>query len=198
LRVDSRRGRVCVIPETVIPRLPALAVLLALAGCSGCDERADASPALDAAPPPAPPPSATAAPSGTASAEKGEFKILKLVFTSDVKNKEPVDKLDAAQPGARVWAHLTMRNRTAEPRQIALIFKVNGDQRTKIDLKVEPSWSYRTYGYSTLRASDTTGEVVVEIRDEGGAVVSTAKLPIKGDGPAKPQRQAKPVPPDED
>jgi hypothetical protein len=183
----------------VSPRRPAtLAVLLALAGCSGCDERADASPALDAAPPPAPPTSASAAPSGSASAEKGEFKILKMVFTSEVKNKEPADKLESAQPGQRVWAHLTMRNRTGEPRQIALVFKVNGEQRSRVDLKIEPSWSYRTWGYSTLRAGDTTGEVVVEIRDEGGAVVSTARLPIKGDAPARPQRQSKPVPPDED
>ena len=55
----------------------------------------------------------------------------------------------------------------------------------KVDLKVEPSWSYRTWGYSTLRAGDQTGELVVEVRDDAG-VISTARLPISKLEPAKP------------
>ena len=164
-------------------------LLTAAAALAGCDERADASPALDAAPAPAATPTttATAAPSGSAAAEKVELQVLKLVFTSEVKNKEPVDKLELARPGQRVWAHLTMRNRSAEARPVALVFRIDGEQRAKVDLKIEPSWSYRTWGYSTLRAADLGGELVVEVRDDAGKVITTARLPIKSDGPAKPQ-----------
>jgi hypothetical protein len=169
-------------------------LLLAAAALAGCDEHAAASPAPDAAPPAptAPPiasaaPRTSAAPSGSA-AEKAPLQVLKLVFTSEVKNKEPVDKLDAVKSGERAWAHLTMRNRGAEARPIVMAFKVNGEQRSKVDLKIEPSWSYRTWAYSTLRSSDVSGELVVEVRDEAGAVITSASLPIKADGPAKPQR----------
>jgi len=168
-------------------------VLLTAAALAGCDERAAASPAPDAAPPEAPKspsttPSAAPAPSGSA-AERAPLQVLKLVFTSEVKNKEPVDKLEAIKPGERAWAHLTMRNRGAEARPIAMVFKVNGEQRSKVDLKIDPSWSYRTWAYSTLRAGDVSGELVVEVRDDDGAVITTARLPIKGDGPAKPRPQ---------
>lgn len=165
---------------------------LALAG-SACDERAHAS-APDAAPPPsaAPTPSARAAApaaSRSAPAEEAELALLKLVFTSEVKNKEPVDKLDHAQPGQRVWVHLTMRNRGTEARPISLVFRVSDEQRSKVDLEIGPSWSYRTWGYSTLRASDRTGELVVEVRDASGARVTSARLPIKAD-PSKPMLAA--------
>jgi hypothetical protein len=105
-----------------------------------------------------------------------------------VKNKEPVDKLDRALPGQRVWVHLTMRNRGAEARPISLVFRVNDEQRSKVDLDVGPSWSYRTWGYSTLHAGDRAGELVVEVRGDAGALITTARLPIKADS-------SKPLPP---
>jgi hypothetical protein len=153
---------------------------LALA-CAGCDQRADASPAADAAaPPPAPAPTARAAPSasGSAAAEKGEFKVLKAVFTSEVKNKEPTDNLKSAKPGQRAWVHLTLRNRGDAARTITLVFKVNGKERSTVDLKVEPSWSFRTWAYNTLRAGDK-GELGLEIRDDAGATMTTLSIPIK-------------------
>jgi hypothetical protein len=166
-------------------------LLLALAAC---DERASAS-TPDAAPPPPvasasasasarPAPSATAAPAG-------ELKVLKLVLTSEVKKKEPVDKLDAAAPGQRVWAHVTVRNRTEATRPLALVFLVGGAERARVDLKADPSWSYRTWGYVTLRATDS-GELTAEVRDEAGTVMERARLPIKGD-PVKPQKKAPPT-----
>jgi hypothetical protein len=172
--------------------VPALALAFASCGCSGCDGRAAAS-EPDAAPPPAPPTStasssarAPAAPASSA-ADKAPLQLLKLVFTSEVKNKEPVDKLDYAQPGQRVYVHLTLRNRGADVRPVTLSFKVNGDARSKVDLKVDPSWSFRTWGYNTLRAGDLTGELSVELRDDAGALVTSARLPIKNKpDPAKP------------
>jgi hypothetical protein len=178
-----------------VPPSFTLLAALALTACSGCDEQTASAGAPDAgAPDAAPPPSASApakpAPSASASAsaEKGELKVLAMVFTSEVKQKEAVDKLDAAKPGQRVWVHLTMRNRTGDTKPIALVFKVNGTQRAKIDLKIDPSWSYRTWGYVTLRDADL-GELVAEVRDDSGTVMSSATLPIKGDGPAKPQKK---------
>ncbi|MFT3774027.1 MAG: hypothetical protein QM820_52345 [Minicystis sp.] len=168
-------------------------LLLLAAALTACDERASAG-TPDAAPP-APPPTASARPSaaptasGSAPATSGEFKVLKMVLTSEVKKKEPVDKLDAAAPGQRVWAHVTLRNRTDATKPIALVFLVGGAERAKVDLKADPSWSYRTWGYVTLRPTDS-GELVAEVRDESGTVMERAKIPIKGD--AKPQKKAPP------
>jgi hypothetical protein len=167
---------------------------LAVACNSGCDRRADASTpdasapdagASDAGPPAKPAPTASAssspraAPSGSATAEKPSLQILKFVFTSDVKDKEPVDKLERAQPGQRVYVHLTMRNRASETRPITVVFRVNNEQRSKVDLKVESSWSYRTWAYNTLRTGDLTGVLTAEIRDEGGFTIATRDLPIR-------------------
>jgi hypothetical protein len=162
-----------------------LAVLiLAGAGCSGCDERADASPGDAAPPPPAPAPLASAAPaaSSSASIEKGELRVLKAVFTSEVKNKEPAGALESAKPGQRVWAHLTVRNRGDAARTLTLVFKVGGAERSTVDLAIDPSWSFRTWGYVTLRKTDV-GEVRFEVKDEGGVILSSGTLPIKaGEG----------------
>lgn len=164
-------------------------LLLALA-LAGCDESAAASPP-DAAPPkptptttasPAPSttalPGTTGRPGATASPTSGELKVLKVVFTSAVKDKEPADKLDAAKAGQRVYAHATLRNRTDGPRPVVLAFLVDGATRTKIDLTVEQSFSFRTWGYVTLRDSDK-GDLVVEVRDAAGSVMERAKILIK-------------------
>ena len=181
----------------VLLRLTAL--LLAVAALPCCDERADAS-TPDAAPtghdggrPQAPGPTSSARPPTAPSAKStaGELKVLKMVLTSEVKKKEPVDKLDSAAPGQRVWAHVTMRNRTDAAKPIALAFLVGGSERAKIDLDVAPSWSYRTWGYVTLRPSDA-GELVAEVRDASGTVMERARVPIKG-APAKPQKKAPPT-----
>lgn len=105
------------------------------------------------------------------------------MFTSDVKNKEPTDKLERAEPGHRVWLHLALRNRTGEARTITVTFSVNNEQRSKIELKVEPSWSYRTWAYSTLRTNDTNGELIAEVHDETGATLGTGRLAIKAPHP---------------
>ncbi len=177
--------------------LAALAVLVSLASlCAGCDESAHAD-APDAAAPsaqaPTTPAPARPQPSASASPEKGELSVLKLVFTSEIKNKGPADVLKAAAPGQRVWAHLTVRNRGAEARTITLVFKVNGKERSRVDLKVEPSWSFRTWGYTTLRGSDAGG-LSVEVVDDSSATLVTGGLPIR---PPDETRAAKPLPLDE-
>jgi hypothetical protein len=173
----------------------AIVSLLLLAGLAvasaGCDRRANAS-TLDAGASDASAPSASsrAAPTASASAspEKQPLQLLKFVFTSDVKNKDPVDRISSAQPGQRVWVHLTLRNRGNDIRPITVFFRVNNEQRSKVDLRVEPSWSYRTFAYNTLRTSDLTGELAVEVRDDAGATITTQRLPIR------PSDSGKPVP----
>jgi hypothetical protein len=162
--------------------LCSLVATLALTACAGCDEQAAAAGPPDSGPAPTPTAAPTQAPApaptASSSPEGGELKVLKLQFTSEVKKKEPIDKLESAQPGQRVWAHVTARNRTDATKPITLAFLVGGSERSKIDLKVDPSWSYRTWGYVTLRAGDT-GEVVAEVRDDRGTVMERARIPIK-------------------
>ena len=86
-----------------------------------------------------------------------------------------------------MWAHVAVRNRSGKPRRISLLFRVDGEERSSIDLKIEPSWSYRTWGYNTLRPRDTSGQLTVEVRDlDDGSLLADAKLPIKASTIKKP------------
>lgn len=112
-------------------------------------------------------------------AETLPLELLKFRFTSDIKAKNPVDTLDHAKPGKRVYAHLTLRNRSGRPRKVHLTFKVNDVVRTEMDLDVGVSWEWRTYGYNTLGAKDT-GTVTLDVDDdEGHPLVENQQLPIR-------------------
>lgn len=126
-------------------------------------------------PAPNPAPNQGAAPSPKA---KIPIEILNFTLTSAVEKKEPVDKLKAATPGTRVYAHLKVRNRSNETRTIHVDFLVNGKLRTPLKLDIEPSWSFRTWGYNTLQASDS-GELEVQVYDDGGTMLEKVRLPIQ-------------------
>lgn len=158
----------------------ASAALLLLA----CDDPAPApapvTSAASAPSSPAPPiASAAARPTATAAAVTPSLQVLRLTLTSEVKQKEPVDELKEAGPGQRVWAHLALRNRAPDARRVSVVFKVDGEERSTVDLQVASSWSFRTWAYNTLRAGDKSGELSVEVRDDGGSVIGQARLPIK-------------------
>ena len=108
-----------------------------------------------------------------------EMKILKMALASGVRDKEPVDKLASAKPGQRVWAHVTLRNRTGFAREIDLVFRVDGKERSRVTLNIETSWSFRTWGYVTLRPTDTAGDVTVTVVNDSGDELATQKIPIK-------------------
>lgn len=157
-------------------RLTSLAALVAgAAALVACREpRGDAPPpAPSDAPPPAPPaprPSTSAAP-------PRPLELLAFQLTSGVWEKDPVDELSHAKPGDRVYAHFKLRNR-GERRVLKVVFKVNEQARTTLDLKVEPSLSYRTWGFNTLRAGDR-GELSVTATDDAGVVIVERTIPIK-------------------
>lgn len=153
---------------------------------SGCSEgKADATTLADAGGPvdagqadaasaraaPAPAPSTTAT-------TRAPLELLKLVLTTGVKKKEPVDKLDEVAPGTRIYAHLTLRNRSGDKRKVHVDFLVNGKVRTPLELDVESSWSFRTWGYNTLQANDK-GELEVRVLDDTGDTLGAARLPIR-------------------
>jgi hypothetical protein len=139
----------------------------------------------------APPSAGPAAPGGSA-APTGEesagcqpkdaklkpLQLLRFAFTSAVESKVPVDKLQIARPGQRVWAHLTVRNRSGEERCMHVAFRVQGQSRTEVDLDVGESWSWRTWAYATLRPTDTSGQLEIEVTDDQGKVLVHERLPI--------------------
>ncbi len=163
--------------------LTAAALLLACDKTESATEPAAASASVTpTASVPVPEGSATAA----EEAKPAPIELQELTFTTDVKNKEPVDTLVAAEAGKRVWAHLRLRNRGDQPRKIRLQFRVNDDKRTMIDLQVEKSWSFRTWAYNTLLAGDTKGTVGLEVTDDTGAVLADTTVPIAGKAQSKP------------
>ena len=165
-------------------RTPSILALVAIAasligGC-GDDPKSTQDAGATAASAPA---TATAKPAPTptakASAQPADgVELLKFQLTTGVKNKDPVDKLDAAKPGQRVYGHLTVRNRTAGPERVSLSFRVNDDERAMVDLTVEKSWSWRTWAYVTLRKDDK-GELTVHAFDAHGAEIGKETIPIK-------------------
>ena len=105
-------------------------------------------------------------------------QLLKVTFTSAVEDKKPIDKLNVARPGQRVWAHIVARNRTGARRCVHVTFRVGGKVRTEVDLEVGESWSWRTWAYNTLRSSDTSGKLELEVSDEHGKRIMLTELPI--------------------
>jgi hypothetical protein len=154
----------------------ASAIALVLLGAPTCSDR-----------PPEPGGPSSAAPLSTApakasaSAEKREpvFEVLRMTLTSGVRSRNPIDALEAAEAGQRVWAHVTARNRTGAQKRISVVFHVNDEERSTVDLKIDPSWSYRTWGYVTLKPADAGHELHVEVRGEGGALLAEDSLPIR-------------------
>jgi hypothetical protein len=106
------------------------------------------------------------------------LQLLRFTFTSSVEGKAPVDKLQIARPGQRVWAHLILRNRSGEDRCVHLIFRVDGQLRTEVDLDVGESWSWRTWAYATLRPTDSSGQLELEAIDDQSRVLAREHLPI--------------------
>ncbi len=165
-------------------------LLLMVAVAVSCHEKEDASSAsaISSHTPEAPNPSLSVPPvipsTSNSAAPVAEqlntvaLEVQELTFTSDVNNKEPVDVLLTAETGKRVWVHLRLRNRGENPRKIIVQFTVNGEKRTKVELQVDKSWSYRTWAYNTLRAGDKTGKVQVTVTDDEGVNLADTSLPI--------------------
>jgi len=159
-----------------------LGAALALAGCAEGDAsaqaQADAGAPLDAgtdaAPAQAQTKTAAAAPEPKS---RAPLELLKMTLTTGVEKKAPVDTVERATAGERVYAHLTIRNRSGERRKVHVDFLVNGKLRTPLELEIEPSWSYRTWGYNTLQPSDR-GELEVRVLDDAGATLTSTKVPI--------------------
>lgn len=122
-------------------------------------------------------PATSGARSTTTAPKPARVELLALTLTSGVREKDPVDELKSVAPGERVYAHLRIRNRTGKTHVLTLDFSVNGEQRTTLTLDVEPSWSWRTWGYNTVLPSDRPGLLDVTVTDEG-AELAAAKLPI--------------------
>lgn len=118
-------------------------------------------------------------PSVSPEAPAGKLEVLKLRFAAKVEKKEPVGKLERAPAGERVYAHAVVRNRTGETRKIFLVFRVGDAVRSRVALDVVPSWSFRTWGYATLKPGDR-GKLDVAVETEDGKALAEASLPIAG------------------
>jgi hypothetical protein len=106
------------------------------------------------------------------------LEILKFRFTSGIKNRDPVDKLDHAKPGERVYAHFAVRNRTGRKRQITVVFAIDGKEKTKVDLTIDESWEWRTWAYNTVAATEK-GTLTLAVTDDEGHPLLDEKLPIR-------------------
>lgn len=167
-------------------RAAVIAVTVLATALAGCDKPKDESPTAPSATPP-PPSAAPPAPSASIPPPpKVGLQLLKFQFTSGVKNKEPEDKLEEAEVDEKVYGHFTLRNRTGSAQKLHVVFRVGGKERTSLDLEVQPSWSYRTWAFNTVRTGDE-GKLELVATDETGQVVVEQSLPIKKRAPKKPK-----------
>ena len=178
-------------PHHNLRRATTLVLVASSAASIGCDEKKPEPAAAASASAVAAPSASSPTPTASTSAQPEEqdtqpLELQELTFTSEVKDKEPIDVLLAAEPGKRVWAHLRLRNRNEKTRKIHVEFQVNGAKRTNLDLKVTKSWSYRTWAYNTLLDSDKKGTVSLTITDDEGTVLAETSLPIAAKARTKP------------
>lgn len=126
--------------------------------------------------------SAVTTPGGDGSAEDElstqPMELLRFRFTSGVEGREPKDELREARPGQRVYAFLALRNRTGRDRKITLAWTVDGAPRTTLDLEIDESWQYRTWGYNTVAPTDR-GALRLEVTDDAGHPIVERELPIR-------------------
>ena len=163
-----------------------LTLILACSGGCGGDKGTPAAGSASAAALASAPAAPSSAPSGEVAEDAAEeetstrpVELLKLVFASDVKNKEPVGSLQVAKTGQRVYAHMTLRNQSGRPRKVHLAFAVDGEQRTNVDLFVGESWSWRTWAYNTILAKDAGKKLTLEVTDDAGHPLFEGALPIQ-------------------
>ena len=105
------------------------------------------------------------------------MQMLRFSFASGLEGKDPKDEMQVARPGQRVYAHLTMRNRSGRKRCLHLTFRVGGKKRTEVTLKVGESWSWRTWAYNTIK-DDDTGPLELTIEDDQKNLVLKKTLPV--------------------
>jgi hypothetical protein len=106
------------------------------------------------------------------------MELLRFRFTSGIDSREPRDDLREARPGQRVYAFLAIRNRTGNKRGITLAWSVGGEPRTTLELDVDESWQYRTWGYNTVGPADR-GTLRLEVTDDAGNSLVERELPIR-------------------
>lgn len=119
-------------------------------------------------------PEAACAPEGS---DLKPMQLLRFAFASDLEGKDPKDDLRLARPGQRIYAHLTVRNRSGRQRCLVLQFRVAGKMRTEVTVKVGASWSWRTWAYNTLKADDE-GPLELTVKDDQGQVLFVKTLPV--------------------
>jgi hypothetical protein len=99
------------------------------------------------------------------------MQLLKFTFADGVDGRDPRRRLEVARAGQRVFAHLTLRNRSGRARCVHMVFRVGGKKRTEVTLKIGESWSWRTYAYNTLRSDDNKPLELVVTDDQGATIV---------------------------
>jgi hypothetical protein len=172
----------------------------------GCDDEPGPAPATSARPSTSaqPSPAPSSAPAGSAEASPGDdeletvddtpddpnedacapesaklapMQLLRFTLADGIEGKDPKSALQVARPAQRVYAHLRIRNRSGRKRCLVVTFTINGDERTRVTLKVGKSWSWRTWAYATPR-SDDRGHIDVRVTDDQGVLIVSKRLPI--------------------
>jgi hypothetical protein len=105
------------------------------------------------------------------------LQLLRFAFASGIEGKDPKDDLRLARRGQRVFAHLTLRNRSGRSRCVRLVFRVGGKKRTEVTLKIGESWSWRTWAYNTIK-SDDEGPLELTVSDDQGQVILEKTLTV--------------------
>ncbi len=105
------------------------------------------------------------------------MQLLRFTFSDGVEGKDPSSKIAVAKAGQRVYAHLTMRNRSGRKRCLHLTFRVGGKKRTSVTLEIGKSWEWRTYAYNTLRGDDNR-PLELTVTDDQGALVLKKLLAV--------------------
>lgn len=109
-----------------------------------------------------------------------EVQVTRFVFTRAVVERQPQGEVQNVPiDGHRVYGFIEVLNRGA-PRQLAMVWRLEGKQVARFSLDVGSSPRWRTWSYLTAQPS-MLGRWEVTVEDEQGKVLASEPLIIGSD-----------------
>ncbi|MFP4599177.1 MAG: DUF2914 domain-containing protein [Persicimonas sp.] len=109
------------------------------------------------------------------SASNSAVSVIDAKTTTDVEDREAVDKSSSFSTGDKVTVWLAMKNPKQE-RKVNLVFFRNDAEAGTIELDVGKSYRWRTWGRRTVGSA---GDWKVDVQDEDGNNLETLEFTVK-------------------
>ena len=102
---------------------------------------------------------------------RAELLVAEATLARGVAGRQPIGRTQRFEVGEKAWAWVTMNNQ-GDATKITMLWRREGQVRSRMTLEVGQSPRWRTWSRHTLRPSDV-GQWTVEVRDHDGDLIET-------------------------